>query len=289
MENQQKAEIVKQLNNRMVDQTLSQSKVATMIGISAATINQMLGGDWKTKDKLISDQMWNKVDAWLANHREWTTVISDPNYKKVYNICLHSQKQSQSRAIIGVPGTGKSNTLREYASKNGNVFYVECAEYWTKKVFLNKLKKAMGLNIEEGSIHEIVESIIEALKRTKMPLIIIDEADKLKDPVLNFFNCFYNETLHRCGFVVAGAPYLEARILKGVRLNKQSYREMYSRLGGEFLQVKPATAASITNICKANGVINDADIERIVARCASGDLRAVKNEVSNYKIRANEN
>jgi hypothetical protein len=155
-------------------------------------------------------------------------------------------------------------------------------------VFLNKLKKAMGLTLEESSVHDMVESILDKLRVIRMPLVIMDEADKLKDPVLSFFNCFYNETFERCGFVMAGAPYLEQRIVKGVRLNKQSYRELFSRVGGEFKKVEPAREDSIVAICEANGITKRQEQQRVLNKCASGDLRAVKNEITNLKIR-NEN
>src|SRR5688572_14114537 len=202
MEQIQKEKIVTELSNRMVTQGISQNRVANMIGdCSPATVNAMLNGKWKEKPQLISNEMWTRVESWLSVNNDWITVTGDPTYRKITNICNDSQKKSVSRAIIGMPGAGKSLTLRAYAKTNGNVFYLECAAHWTRKVFLNKLKKAMGLSIEPGSVHDMVDTIMDRLKEIRKPLIIIDEVDKLSDPVLNFFNCFYNETFERCGFV----------------------------------------------------------------------------------------
>lgn len=286
MNNNQKHKIAEQLKTRMEQQGMSQPAVANSIGgISAPTIHTIIHKKWIENEKLISDKMWNRVAAWLGGiDQEWVLVEEDDNFKRITNIARRAQRTSHARAIVGEPGQGKSATLRYYANTTQNAWYIQCAEYWTKKVFLGKLKQVMGLQLQQQSIPEMIEEIISHVNKSTSPLIIVDEFDKLKDGVMNLFNCLYNETLNQCGYVISGAPNLAARINKGVRLNKQGYKEIYSRVGGEFLPLHDLNEKRIAAICRANGINNPEYIKEVI-NSANNDLRRVKNMIDTIKLR----
>ncbi|MPM08729.1 hypothetical protein SDC9_55043 [bioreactor metagenome] len=278
------------LAKTMASRLLTQSETARRLGVSAALINNIVNGRDKTDPKLkISDDLWRKIAA-FCGVSGWNTAETR-DYKRIYALCVKCQQNSTSRAISFAPGSGKSHALKSYAGTHNNVYYIECDEYWSKKDFLRELRQQMGL-VESGlSITEMVSSIIEYLNRTEMPLVIIDEADKLKDPVLNFFKTFYNKTT--CGFVLCGAPYFQKRIMKGVRLQKQSYQEIYSRLGGEFFDMMGLNKEDIRKVCVANGISDDNDISMIanssvavdtLSNDNACDLRRVKAQIEKIKL-----
>lgn len=286
MKTETKHKISELLKKRMDDMKMSQEVAAKTIGnTSAATLNIIINKKWTEKEQLVSEKMWNRIAAYLGIEREWVLVVEDKNYKRITNIAKRAQKNSYAKAIAGEPGLGKSATLKEYANNNPNTYYIQCAEFWTKKVFLNKLRQAMGLpNEGVQSIPQMVDEVINQLRGATKPLIIIDEADKLKDGVINLFNCLYNEAPDACGFVLAGAPYLRHRIEKGVRLNKQSYKELYSRVGGEFMSIHSLTDDRIGAICHANGVKEPEHISEVI-NTANNDLRRVKNTIDTIKYK----
>lgn len=265
---------------------ISANIASKQIGISGATLNNVINETWLTKPELSpSDGMWRKLAIWAGMRDGWNTAVTN-SYKRIFALCNKCQKEQISRPISSVPGSGKSHPLKEYAQSYPNVYYIECEEYYTKKVFLNMLRQKMGLidtGYETGmSIHEMVTEIIDHLNSLANPLVIIDEADKLKDGVINFFKTFYNKT--NAGYVLSGAPYFQKRILKGVRLQKQSYQEIFSRLGGEFLSLGEIDKDSIEQICEANGLTSSED-KNIVWNKSNNDLRRVKVEILNLRTK----
>lgn len=257
----------------------SQNQLARQLGISPAHLMNIRDG----KFDLVSDQTVRKVASQLkmSLFNGWQ-VAEIRNWKRINNICYHCKENSISRAISFAPGTGKTYTLKSFSVNHPNVYYVECEEYWSKKVFLHELRKVMGLDNSHMSIADMVDQIVDFINQQNRPLIIIDEADKLKDNVINLYKTLYNKT--NSGFVLAGTPYFKHRVDKGVRLNRMGFAEIYSRVGGEFIALYPIDAEAIGLICRANGVEDSSDITE-VANLAGNDLRRVKAAVEKIHLR----
>lgn len=281
MTESQKNEIVTLLKVRKEDQGLSLSQISKMSKAgSEATISDMINGKWVDKNH-IHDRVWNKMAAWLG-YKSWAVVTGTVNTKMVMALCQLARKSPQAFGIISEPGLGKSESLKSYAVKNKNVVYLECAVYWTKKTFLQELLRGLGESEENAGIPEMVQSVIECLKRQERPLIIIDECDKLKDGVIDMFNALYNATLNHAGWILSGAPFLEKRIEKGRRLNKQSYKEIFSRIGREYHRLRDLTPKDIRLIAEANGIADAENVQYIINNCHN-DLRRLKNLVEKFK------
>lgn len=247
---------------------ISQSKVAKIVGVSVATITNVKNNKW---DNITN--AWRKIELWACDG-EWQ-VVETINVKGIIKTCAHAQQSSITKALSYRQGSGKSCGAKYYTSKTKNAFYLECEPHYTKKVFLQKLSKTMGLTVH-SSISEMVDSIVDCLNSLEKPLIVLDEFDQLSERVLPFFKTFYNKA--KCGFVLIGGEHFKKRISRGVRLAKQSYCEIYSRLGAEFLPLHETSEAMIQQICEANGVYDKKTINAIIKE-AKGDLRRVKNDV----------
>jgi DNA transposition AAA+ family ATPase len=274
-------EIREKLRGRMIALELSGNQAAKQIGVSSATISNMLTSQYED-DKLekISEAMWRKVAAWCGYGLAWRTAET-PGFKRVMNICRHAQDKGISKAISDEPGSGKTWALETYTASNPNTYFIACKEHWTVKNFVDKLMQAMGLQVFAGTINEKVDHILEFLNSKTNPLLIIDEADKLRDRALIIVKTFYDDA--RTGMVLAGTPYFEIRILKGVRSNKMGYKEIYSRVGGEFFHLGHIGEDEVFQICAAND-INEEKVIRQIANKAKGDLRRVKAEIEKYEL-----
>lgn len=264
------------LKQKMDSLNLSGNKAAALIGISSANVSNILNSKWES----ISEAIWKRVAVFAGMSSEWQPART-ANLVKIYAICNDAQTNHVSLAFSFNPGSGKSFTLKHYANNKPNVAYVECDELWTKKIFLKEIAASLGITAE-GSVYELTKTIVDALDRMSDPLVIIDEADKLKDPVLSLFKTLYNRTDGRCGFVLSGAPFFKIRINKGVDKNKQAFREIFSRLGGEFIPLTPVSNKDIQAVCMVNGVTDDDDIARIT-REANADLRQVSRMIHKIK------
>lgn len=258
----------------------SQNKLATKLGISSAQLTNIR----TNKLDKVSHDMLHNISNQLGIFNGWR-IASTTNLKRVTNICIHAQKFQVAKAISFAPGTGKTEGLKQYSKNTPNTYYVEAEEYWSKKIFLNEIRKSMGIDDGAIGINELIESIITKLNKIDKPLLIIDEADKLKDGVINLFKSLYNKS--SCGFILSGTPHFTKRIKKGIRLKKMGYAEIYSRLGGEFLALHPISNNDIIAIASANNITDKEYLQSLI-NSNSGDLRKLKAsiEVIQFKNKA---
>ncbi len=253
----------------------SQSRIARKAGVSTATVSQMINENWD----LIRDEMWQKVKINLHINWDWATAET-ANLKALTQLLQSAQKRSMSIAISHDAGAGKSHTYRLYGRTYENVVYVECKNYWTKKSYARHLCTACGID-DSGTVETLIERFIRAVKSMNKALIIIDQVDKLKDSQLDLFMDFYNELDGHCGFVLSGVPALKKRIERGVQLNKIGYRELFSRIGRKFIELRKLSEADVAVVCIANGVDDEQFINETYNTC-DGDLRRVRRSIDQY-------
>lgn len=270
----------------------SANRASNMLdGVSVATVSNMLNGKWAA----ISDDMWRKVQKQVSTSYsgEWNVVQDTTNFKELMTTFEDARKYAKVFGIIGDPGFGKTEAARVDSLNNENSFHISCNEYDTKKSFLLKLLSKMGKEPEGFTVPIMMATAIEHINRMDHPLIKLDEADKLSDPVFHFFITLYNELNGKCGLVLTATPFLKKRIIKGVERDKRGYKEIYSRIGGRFVTLRPPTEKDIEKIVRANGVFDEMEVRRIVNDCRPEssnlnitlppDLRRVNRLVFAYK------
>lgn len=274
METNEKQTIRTELE-RFVSVKGSQNKAANALtGVSAATVSQILNDNWES----ISDEMWRSLGAQLRVKNKTWNIVETTNYKDLTGIFTDAQDNSLAMAVTGDAGCGKTLTAEAYSRESQNVFVLSCSEYWNRKTFMQELLRAMGRGSSGDTLADMMADAIGALKRMELPLIILDEADKLNDQTLHFFITLYNKLEDQCGIVMMATDYLEKRILRGVRLNKKGYKEIYSRIGRRFIALRKTTDQDVIEVCAANGLESKTDIKAVVAE-SDADLRRVKRKV----------
>lgn len=275
METIQKQQIASEVA-KMADK-LSQKKIAVKAGVSAATINHMINENWD----LIKAEMWRKVQVALKIDLGWNHADT-ANYHNMIQLLTQVKAGCLSISVSMKEGRSKSHTYKRFERITENVIYVECKNYWTKKTYVQSLLRSAGLS-SEGTVGELIENFIEHVRTLHKPLIIVDQADKLKDPQLDLFMDFYNDLEGHCAFILSGVPALQKRILKGVQRDKIGYRELYSRVGRKFISLPDATLKDITAVCNANGIDDEDSIVEIY-NGSEGDMRRVKREIERYHL-----
>ncbi len=253
----------------------SQNKAAnTLKGVSAATISQMINGNWE----LIKDEMWRNVATQIGYREQKWEAVSTTNYQQMMFLLRDVQENSLVMAVTGEAGTGKTFSCKQYIAENKNSYMLCCNEYWNRKVFLTELLTALGKDYTGYTVSEMMQEAVRSLKTKEQPLLILDEADKLSDQVFYFFITLYNQLEDECGIVLCATDHLEKRIKRGIKLNKKGYNEIWSRLGRRCIALKGITANDIVKICEANGITSNKDIDTVIDDCES-DLRRVKRKI----------
>lgn len=274
MQNEQKQQIADQLR-AYCEQKGSQNKAANSLnGVSSATISKVLSGQWET----IADEMWRTISAQTGAKSEGWQVVSTRAYDVMTFTLDNAQTDSLVLAVTGEAGSGKTEAIKNYTAGHTNAYHLVCSEYWNRRTFMGKLLKCMGVGVSGTTVSEMMDDIVDTLKRKDAPLIVLDEADKLTDQVLYFFISLYNQLEGHCGIILTATTFLKKRIERGVRLNRKGYAEIYSRIGRKFVALPLLNSEDIAAVCVANGVSDAKSINSIIDE-AEGDLRRVKRSV----------
>ena len=259
------------------DQKGSQNKAAASLnGVSSATISKILSGQWTT----IADDMWRSIAGQIGAGKtaEGWQLVPTRAYQAMTFTLENAQRDSLVIAVIGEAGSGKTEAIKAYTAGGRNVYHLVCSEYWNRRTFMAKVLQSMGVTYSGNTVADMMDTIVDTLKRKEVPLIVLDEADKLSDQVLYFFISLYNQLEERCGIIMTATRYLKARIEKGLRLNRKGYAEIYSRIGRKFVELPLHNSEDVAAVCAANGVTDAKTINCIVDE-ADGDLRRVKRSV----------
>lgn len=274
-------QLIKQHLNDYVATFPSQNKASNSLkGVSAGTISQVLNNQWD----LISEAMWNNIANQVGVNSNGWNLVETRDFQQMIEILTDSKKNHKVRAIIGGAGTGKTAAIKVFKQMNTETFVLNCSEFWNRKYFLSELLNAMGKDESGMTVAEMMMEVVSTLKKCGIPIIIMDEVDKLTDQVLYFFITLYNMLEGHCAIIMCATQHLEKRIKKGVKLNKKGYSEIYSRLGRHFFQLAGVGSSDIRQICIANGVTDEAIIKKITIS-TENDLRQVKDSIHIYKLK----
>lgn len=281
MTDSQKKEI-QMLLKTYVEQYPSQSKaVASLKNVSEATIINIRRGDWES----ISDDMWRNVGKQVGwNSKAKWQIVQTKSAETLINFFDDAREYGNVFAITASAGAGKSFVSEWYETKRDNVYVVSCSEYFNRKTFLQQILAKMGKPHTGLSVPEMMELIVEISLKKELPLLILDEFDKVSDSILYFFITLYNRLEGNMGIVMMATDYLSKRILTGRKKNKKGYAEIFSRIGRKFIEIPAVTEKEVNEISRANGITDPQDLTHIY-NSADGDLRRVKRAIHKCRLR----
>lgn len=252
-----------------------QSKASKIMeGVSSATISQIINENWE----LISDDMWRKIASQIGLQDEKWETVETKNYKDLHAILSDAQENQLWMAITGNAGTGKTYACKQYTREHDEVYYLSCDPDWAKRDFFGALLRKMSILPEGLSLIQMKQKVVLQMRMKAAPIIILDEADKMSDVVLNSFITLYNDLQYHCAVVMIATEHLNKRFDKGVRYNKRGYNELWSRVGRKCVALHGVTQNDIAEICRQNGVQDTDTINDIIIEC-EGDLRRVERKV----------
>lgn len=245
----------------------SYSRVASKCGVSVATItnSMMKEANWE----LVSEAMWVSVGKALGVKfgRKWN-VVETTNHQLMVSLFEMAREQSLWLPISERAGSGKTASVMKYSSDTPNVYALQCEE-WSRRAFLLNLSRTLGVSLPHTgylSVDVVGGKVIEFFKQraaSGMPLLMLDEADKLRPSALRWLIHLYNKLENELGLVVCGTENLQKEIKAGVNRAVKGYDELDSRLGRKFFSLVGATERDVRQICEANGLDNPAAIERV--------------------------
>lgn len=284
MKLEQKQQIADMLHHFMEQYPNDSAAVSALKSVSHSTIISIRDKKWAN----ISDQMWRNVGkqvGWSSSGKVKKPVVPTRDLNTMLFYFNLAKSEGETFSIVGGRGYGKSFAGKHYRDnmKGQNVYYLECAEYWTPRHFLGEIISAMGRHYI-GSIYDMMNFIITEMRKLDSPLIILDEVDKLDDKSFRFFITLYNKMNRLCGVVWTATDNISRRINRGLRLGKTGYEEIYSRIGSTHINLRGTSYDEVKAICMANGITDTEEINRLNNEY-EGDLRRVDRVVLKNKIK----
>lgn len=264
MTRETKQEIVAAMRQYQEQKKLSQNKLATMIGLSSAHMSYVFNEDMWEK---VSEDLWRKLKTRFCP-TTWK-IYQTANFRAIQKMCTHAQKDSITECISDYTGAGKTVALKSYGAANPNAFYVQADQLMSNKEFIREIQRALGMSVE-GTAREMLMAVVATLEKIESPVLLIDEADKLKDSCLMSLKVLYDRLENRCGFVTAGTEVLKNKIHKLALKDKLGYREFkrrfanYARPLRRFDTKNNAIREEIAYICNDQGIEDASQIEKII-------------------------
>lgn len=237
----------------------SYSAVARKCNINVGALSSILSGKYGADEA----RMLQKIAKEL-NYKEsqWVIVPSISNYRKVKAVYHDAKTESMWFMISNKAGSGKTGTMEDLYNQDtsGSVVFIQ-AEEWSGRQFLLKLiHQTVGEAATTGKGYQSVAQLTDIVANyfndmsLERPVLLIDEADKLKPAALRTLIPIFNRTEERLGVILSGTENLEKELKNGVRLRKKGYDELESRFGRTYIHLRGASEKEVFDICAANGV-----------------------------------
>lgn len=250
-------------------------------GVSAATVSQILNSKYAN----ISDDMFTKIATQIGFSFEKWQLHESTAFKEITYAFSDAQLYKNVTWVVGDAGCGKTTAAIDYRKNHRNVFYILCSEDMRKSDFVREIAKQVGAPTDGTNLRDTLEYAISMIAFLNNPLIIFDEGDKLTDSVFNYFISIYNRLEGHSGIVFLSTDYIKRRMENGLRYNKKGYKEINSRIGRRFFDIRATTQNDIYAICQANGLTSEVEIKKVLkdAEASENDLRRVKKVVHAQK------
>lgn len=273
MEKQELRQEVKTLVETFLNtKQISQNVMAEMLGVSAATITNLLNENWEK----LNESMLLKIRSYFST-KNWT-AIETSNFTTIQDRCNEARNQNKMIGIVGYAGAGKTFALRKYYENHSNTYLVTCSRAMRNKQFLAEILKGFGVSFL-ASDYEMTKRIIEEINKRKNALLIIDEASKLSANSIMYIQDIWDGVEDNAGIILAGVEYLLSNIKKASDKNKVGMPEFFSRVNQWQSLIEPKRV-EINSLCEHNGITDKNTIKTLYRL---SNFRLIRNAIQNLK------
>ncbi len=233
-------EIRARLNSIMEANTsMSNSIVAKNIGFSSGYVSQFRNGKFPTPAKEI--EFADKVESYLNSISVFENNAVSIGHlsfamtsaaQAIFKTANYASTRHKIGVVVGVPGGGKTISVKEFVKRNPNNVLVEVTPFVTKRSFLRSI--CISLKIPVYSVKhdreiaipsdELFNEIVKVLSGTNRSLIA-DEGENLTTGCLEIIRRIHDFT--GVGILLSGTEKLLDR-LQGIR---RELKQLYSRVG----------------------------------------------------------
>ncbi|WP_244951130.1 AAA family ATPase [Treponema phagedenis] len=206
---------------------ISQTKAAKEMGYTSSVLSQYLNDTYRGDVVKVEEA----IIKWIARKTEnagkkHVAIIETTAMRQMSRAIRLAHDEKDIALIVGDAGSGKTTTAEQYVRDNPRTsILIKCSGAMSKRRMTEEIARQIGLNTYRVKFDNLVDMVSEALAE-KEAIVIIDEADSLRDDALEFSRRLIND-LGETGLVLIGLPGLAARIQN----LKNDHRQLESRIG----------------------------------------------------------
>ena len=191
------------------------------IGVSSATLSQILSGEYEYKE---DNFVWQQVHKFIGKLDE---KIYETKLLRVVQRMLHDSFQDKEIAVItSCSGAGKTTAIKHFCLLDPFAVHIRVNEVFTTKYLLEILMRTLDNPPDNLTSQQMFETISELLAR-KNRLIVIDEAERLRVSQLELLRDLYDQG--NIGLCLVGLDQLRTHLQKGHNL-RDNLVQLYSRV-----------------------------------------------------------
>ncbi len=262
MTNEQKKQVRDAMVRYVGNYTTQAEAAESLEGISASTISLVKNGNWE----LLSERLWLNMARQVGFYcGEWQPADTSC-YLLLRILFSDAQHYAMTYGISIGAGLGKTFTASQYAREHEDTYFVSGLEQYNRKSFMTMIMSAAGLSAT-GTMPELMKQFADHMSNKEEPLLIIDDAHKLKDRVLHLLILLANSLTGNAGIVIMGNDQLRTRIIEGVRLKKIGYDEIFKSIGRRFITLSSLGPKDVEMVCHANGIFEECQVGYITNAC----------------------
>ena len=266
MTNEQKQQVKNALVRYAIGYPTQADAASSLSGISATTISLVKNNKWD----LVSNQMWHTIARQVGYYSPTWRTADTSTYLLLHVLLGDAQNYAMHYGIAIAKGLGKTFTAARYKQEHENVCYLACHSNFTRRAFITALLATEGLTAK-GSVEEMIKTFTDHIADKPLPLLLLDDADQLKDGVIHLVVSITNHLAGLAGVVLLGGKALRPRIIDGARLKKAGFDAIYQSIGKRFITLNELGNNDIELVCNANGV-HDKDLVQYIQTESKGNL-----------------
>lgn len=241
-------------------------------GFSVAYWNDLKKGKLVTgsKNTPIDDKYFLRI-AKAINYtvrKTYRRHHDTDNYVMYMSTFSDARESRMPYAIDNATGESKSYSANEYLRQNPkNTYIVRCDGDLTAKSFFVEMAYSLGM-APNGAVYDIRKNIIQKLKNETDALLIIDEAENLKDRAWESLKRIMDDLKGYCGIVFIGSNNFEATLQKKANKMKGCFPQVLRRIReGGFMTGFALNVDDAFGICKPYGITSRAHVRAMYDKC----------------------
>lgn len=233
-------------------------------GISSSTISQVKNHNWE----LLSERLWHHLASQVGFFSGTWQAADTSTYLLMRILMSDAQQYAMAYGVSIATGLGKTFTASRYAAEHDHVCYLACNDQFNRRSFMAAMMHAAGIQ-GAGTMPAQIQLFSARITSKENPLLILDDAHKLKDRVLHLIVLLANELSGKAGIIIMGSDMLRERIIEGVRDRRPGFDEIFKAIGKRFIVLSNPGPKDIELVCMANGLHDTDTITYINEQCTN--------------------